>query len=62
MSRSKIAQFYFLAIKSPNGFIYVTIYSHLYRIFVALCGSNGTRVRDGFNLGGFLSHKNVLHV
>ena len=38
-SRANVAQLYFLAIKSPNGLIYVAIYSHLYRIFVALCGS-----------------------
>ena len=38
-SRANVTQFYFLAIKSPNGLIYVAIYSHLNRIFVALCGS-----------------------
>ena len=54
-----LAQFYFLAIKPPNCLIYVAIYSHLYRIFVALCGSrklncnvsakgSRRRVRDGF--------------
>ena len=46
--------------KSPNGLIYVPIYSHLYFIFVALCGSRklncnvsamgSRRFRDGFAL------------
>ena len=33
--RANFNQFYFLAIRSPNGLIYVAVYSHLYRIFVA---------------------------
>ena len=31
-SRANVAQFYFIAIKSPNGLIYVAIYSHICRI------------------------------
>ena len=38
-SRANVSQFLFLAIKLPNGLIYVAIYSHLYCIFAALCGS-----------------------
>ena len=33
--RANFNQFYFLATKSRNGLIYVPVYSHLYRIFVA---------------------------
>ena len=33
--RSNFNQFYLLAIKSRIALIYVTVYSHLYRIFVA---------------------------
>ena len=76
-SRAIVAQFYFLLIKSPNGLIYVAIYSHLYCIFVTLCGSRKLNcdvsvkdlplVRDTCDdlaivLRGFLSHKKVLHV
>ena len=57
-SCANVAQFYFLAIKSPNGLIYVAIYSHLYCIFVPLCGLQKLncnvsvkglrRIHDGF--------------
>ena len=41
-----VNQVYFLALKSRYGLIYVTVYSRLYRIFVALCGLRC--VCDGF--------------